>query len=247
MIRLLKYCVLIILISFCSEVRAQKYTEGVIEFGVVTIESTTDEPLDSAEVAMIKQALESQLGMTIYFAENRFAFQKVSLFGDTTRGVYDLESGKFYEFKEIGGEPSFFTEDVPEGLLNFEGDNFIDSLGLEDRGILEEKLFGLECREYALEQEGSKVSVIVTNDINLVDALKMNPISADYGSLVRMAIIDQRGVKMVLGTKSFVPVISDESMISIDTTGLVNKNRLRKAFQDVLGEETEEEEKNEKH
>jgi len=243
MFKTINYFAFTVMLFFTTEVFSQKYTEGWFEFGLISLEVSEEANLDSSMVESIRNNMESELDMTIYFSENRVAIKKSGLMGGVSHAVYDLKEKKFYEFKEVLGKRSFTVDnsDLPE----FSEEELAAFPSINKESSVSLKKFDLECNKYELEAATGKAFIITTKDIVFADVLKLNQIPEDLGTVVQ-TIIDEpsSGMKLVMGMKSFSPNIEDREVSSIDTIGMENVTLLRDASVVMFEKMAEEEQQN---
>ena len=222
---------------------SQKYSEGKINFGLISIEDPSGS-LDSSMLAMLRNNIERETNMTIYFTEDVISMVKEVYTGDTIRGVFDLKQKKYYEFKEVGNEPSFTLDNMNDEEAKLEGRANDMFSKLEEGNKLSEKIFGLECTEYVMSENGASMVLTTTNDIESFEMLNLTPMSKDMGCVVKMSVTDPRGITMIIGMKSFTPRIENPEIFSVDTTGLVNQTKYRDAMVSTFRQIAEEEQTN---
>ncbi|HZV68592.1 MAG TPA: hypothetical protein VFG10_03580 [Saprospiraceae bacterium] len=240
MIKALKISLLTLLQVYSLQVNAQKYTEGVYEFGLISLERTPDSPIDSITLPLMKANVEAQLAYTVYFTKDLIAIEKTDPLGSDIRGVYDFQNHKVYEFKNISDQPGFTQYDIPEHVPISDSENEILSKIKSAKGeIIAESIFGLSGTKYEIEQNGSNFTLILTKDILVQDIQSINPLPLDVGTIIQFSMIEQ-GLKITMGMKSFSPVIPDRNIFSIDTIGLMNFTKQREALQESLKEMHEE-------
>ena len=217
MIQSIKYFVFGVLLFISVEGVSQKYTEGIYEFGVISVESIGDEVLDSLTLAYMKAEMGNQMNATTYFSKEKLVIDKQGPYGEKYHFVFDFGGGKIFKFKINGEEKKYVVDSITE-LDLLASTQVTPEFG---EGIqLEEEIFGLSCTEYRAEFEGRVISMICTNDIKVKDAMKFTPYPNEFGVLVKTVVEEPAyGIKMTLGMKSFSPVISDRSIFSIDTEG----------------------------
>lgn len=237
MIQASRYCLLPFLcFIFVFECSAQKYKEGSYEFGVISITSISDTPIDSSIVEMINQKLEEDMSMTVFFTKDSLTVKKSFDFFGEIRTVFDLTKMKSYEFKEVGDQASFFVEDISEEKSAKKEFNSDLASALEEGESLPDEIFGLSCTKYEIKEKGKLISMIITTDIAIPLGFNMLPFPIVEEGMLVYSSIEQMGMRITIGIKSFSPIIEDRSVFSIDTIGLVNHTLMRNALSEVFTE-----------
>lgn len=217
---------------------AQKYTEGEIELGIIQVESLDGSELDPT----IKQAIETELGNVykskFYFTKDKLGFEKKGPFGDIILGIYDVNNQTVYEFIDIKGQPAFKTEKVDEAMTQVVKMTEDNGFTIKEVKNIERKPFGLDCKEYTIiVNGGAKIKMVTTTDIEMPIHTLINPSAIDLGTTVESIVInEQANLKINLGIISFTPSINDRSRITIDTTGMMNANSLKKQIEDTFSQ-----------
>ncbi len=231
----IKIISIIILFILSKQGLSQKYYEGKLEIGLLSVESSTDEPLSPELRAEIETAFQMEATMTVYFTKEKLSILKENPLNGKSREVYDLINRKLYKFFSIGDQDSYTSSHLPD-----DNSSEHNPLGLDDFGEakkVEEKLFGLNCEQYEINNEVSNLKTVVTKDIEINKIFNISMMPSKYGLMLKMSIDDtNQGIVMTLGVKSFSPSIDDLSVFAMDTIGLVNQNKLLSDFSDAFTE-----------
>ncbi len=231
--------IILLTLLYTLQVHAQKYTEGVFEFGLISLERTSDSPIDSNTLPLMKETVEAQLALTVYFAKDMIAIKKTDALGSDIRGVFDLSKHKVYEFKNISDQPAFTVSDIPQTISDAENE-LLSHITFGEGKVLEEKIHGLSGVQYEIENDGLSFTFIATEDIVVNDVLNMYHLPFAKGTIIQASMI-ANGLKFTIGVKSFSPEIPDRKIFTIDTIGLMNFTKQRQAISDAMNELDEEE------
>ena len=172
--------------------------------------------------------------MTFYFTPNRLAVITEDPASPVTRGVVDLEANIEYSFGEIVGSKSFITNDFDKDISK----PVPISAEYGEGRQLDEKIYGLTCKEYKSTDKGYSLTIITSEDIVIPDSTMLNSMLTDGGFTVSTEITDANvGFSYKVGLVSFSPKITDRSVLSIDTTGMNNMTHISEEFMNAIKEE----------
>lgn len=210
---------------------AQKFTEGVFEYGLISYEVPKDSVAVAELTPLIKQ-LTSIPKVIFYYTSDCLAVINEEPSG-LTRGVVDLKTNKEYSFSEISGIKSFTVNDFDPKIERSIPINAEFGEGKH----LDEKILGLNCTEYSTTRGRMSTTLITTKDMLIPEGTVLNSMVIKEGFAVSTELIDSTtGLSYSIGMKSFSPKISDRSVFSIDTTGMTNTSSFLEEFQEGIME-----------
>jgi len=212
--------IVLLFLSFSSF--GQKFEKGMYKYGVVSIENDSENQLDTAIISYMKRSVEKKMSATFYFSKERMVVEKASFYGMKSRGVYDLETDRMFDFREDSNEKYFFVRSLEESIENRDRKEILGLKDFEEGVVLEEKIFGLTCIEYKPKDQDKIGSIIVTRDFLMPAEFQLSPFSEEMGTIVQFRV-KNNGVTIVMGMTNFSALIDDENVFSIDTTGFVDK------------------------
>lgn len=222
-------------------VHGQKYHEGVMAMGLTNIETVDGSPIDTNMAEMVKSNTGEQLNVTYYITKDRFAIVKKDLIGEAQRMVYDLSSNSLYEFIDLRGQPAFRKMNITKIAEQVQATSEISNLKVDSFPEYFETRHGLECKKYIVTTpEGLIMQLLTTNDIRIPKVDQINQMPIDLGTMV-LATVDNEAanLRLTFGTTSFSPIITDRSILSIDTIGLMNATAIHEPILQMFGDTDE--------
>lgn len=192
---------------------AQKYTQGTIEFGVLSIEG--EHQFDS----MFYNIFQKSVSSTIHFRPGKYVTQKKTDELDS-RQVLDLVNQESYSFIDSPDSKVFERKPMSEVLdLDLNSDHKLIRVGKAD------SLFGFSVDEYMVINNSDTSLIHTTKDIDAHVGGLFGSQTEEVGVTLKSKL-EVEGLTLWVGVSSFSPDI-DSSIFSIDTTGYINKDLMK--------------------
>lgn len=209
--------------------QGQKYQTGKIGYGLLSAKPVKGTVVDSMLLKLVQTELAEEVDREFFFKPGFLAFASRNEFGDSARVVVDVEKKQLVRFTYNRIDTSFVTDSIDQamiaGLVDQTNGSEIDTISYEP---YEQKLFGLNCYRLKGTVEGQPTEIITTKDIAL-STVSENSSMQGVGTVLKYKITLPINIVIELGVQHFDWNI-DESIFSLDTSGMENKTALAEAF-----------------